>query len=188
MTLQPPISNRISIELDSLSNGRIGLTPNFGGCLSEAASICISSTNHQSSPVSMNVQGDFNYIVDLGWEKVTNQTQRTWNDEEVTTEHAAYGIAALLVEEHGLEVVERSRKGTGFDYWLGERGNQDILFQNKARLEVSGIRNGTQTDIDLRTKKKERQTKVSDNLTIPAIIAVVEFSNPTAKLVSRCSK
>jgi hypothetical protein len=40
----------------------------------------------------------------------------------------------------GYTVIERSRKGTGFDWWLG---TEDNLFQGKVRLEVSGILRGT---------------------------------------------
>jgi hypothetical protein len=37
-------------------------------------------------------------------------------------------------------VIERSRKGTGFDYWLGSEDEAgELPFQNKVRLEVSGI-------------------------------------------------
>jgi len=37
-------------------------------------------------------------------------------------------------------VIERSRKGTGFDYWLGSADEVgELPFQNKVRLEVSGI-------------------------------------------------
>ncbi|MFN6464941.1 MAG: hypothetical protein RMZ41_024410 [Nostoc sp. DedVER02] len=38
-------------------------------------------------------------------------------------------------------VIERSRKGTGFDYWLGsEEETGELPFQNKVRLQVPGIR------------------------------------------------
>lgn len=66
---------------------------------------------------------------------------RCWNDEEFTTEQAAYGIAFLIIRElTDLTVIERSRKGTGFDYWLGTTTDEGQPFKNKVRLEVSGIR------------------------------------------------
>ena len=40
-------------------------------------------------------------------------------------------IVASLTDYH---IVQRSYKGTGFDYWLGLK--KDPLFQNAARLEV----------------------------------------------------
>lgn len=72
--------------------------------------------------------------------------QRCWNDQEYTTEQAAYGIALLLLSKlTEFTVVERSRKGTGFDYWLGKpTDSSDLPFQKSMRLEVSGIRQGSQ--------------------------------------------
>jgi hypothetical protein len=52
-------------------------------------------------------------------------------------------------------VVERSRRGTGFDYWLGKKGdNNQLPFQNAVRLEVSGIRKGDDGKIKARAKQK----------------------------------
>jgi len=75
-------------------------------------------------------------------------------------------------------VVERSKKGPGFDYWLGD-GDDDLLFSGKARLEVSGILSGSANKISARFRQKKQQIKPSDHLA-PAYVAVVEFGNPTA--------
>ncbi|MEB3337992.1 MAG: hypothetical protein VKJ46_11045, partial [Leptolyngbyaceae bacterium] len=78
-----------------------------------------------------------------------------------------------------LTVIERSRKGTGFDYWLGIQDSASILpFQRMARLEVSGIRKGHQGQINARVKQKTEQTRPSDAQGLPAYIIVVEFSRP----------
>jgi hypothetical protein len=84
----------------------------------------------------------------------------------------------------GYEVVERSKKGTGFDYWLAERNSSGLLFQGLARLEVSGVLSGTSSDLSRRVSQKKKQTEVSDGL-LPAIIVVVEFGKPCATLVQR---
>jgi hypothetical protein len=78
----------------------------------------------------------------------------------------------------GKLVIERSKKGPGFDYWLGEN-DDDLLFAGKARLEVSGILSGSPTQIETRVRQKKAQVKPSDNLA-PGYVAVVEFGNPTA--------
>ena len=72
--------------------------------------------------------------------------------------------------------MRRSRKGTGFDYWLGLKG--DRLFQHSARLEVSGIRQGSDEAVQKRVNQKVAQTKRSDNLKLAAFIVVVEFGIP----------
>jgi hypothetical protein len=64
-------------------------------------------------------------------------------------------------------------------------GNEDDLFQRKARLEVSGILRGDTRRINSRVREKMEQTKQSDQLSIPAYIAVIEFSTPRSKVVQR---
>lgn len=73
-------------------------------------------------------------------------------------------------------MIERSSKGTGFDYWLGTVDTMEkIPFQNKVRLEVSGIRKGDDSRVKARVKQKKEQTKLSDGK-YPAYTIVVEFS------------
>lgn len=97
-------------------------------------------------------------------------------------EHGACGIAVLLVDSlTEYTVVERSQKGTGIDYWLGKKGANEPLFQAKARLEISGIRQGGEKDIETRVRRKETQIAPSDG-SLPGIIVVVEFSAPRARM------
>jgi hypothetical protein len=92
-------------------------------------------------------------------------------------------VAILLIRAlTGYTVIERSRKGTGFDWWLGA---EDNLFQGKARLEVSGILRGTTRRIDSRIKARMGQTRQSDQLALMAYVVVVEFGTPRAKVVQR---
>lgn len=89
-------------------------------------------------------------------------------------------IAILLaIKKTGYSTVERSIKGTGFDYWLGEAKNtEELPFQRKARLEISGIRSGNEYQVNRRVNMKLMQTNRSDNIGLPAYIIVVEFSMP----------
>ena len=80
-------------------------------------------------------------------------------------------------------IVQRSRKGTGFDYWLGLK--DDILFQHAARLEVSGIRQGNGKQVEARVSQKRKQTEQSKGLRIPAYVVVVEFGTPVAVVVKQ---
>ncbi|MEC4819430.1 MAG: hypothetical protein SAK29_40100 [Scytonema sp. PMC 1069.18] len=80
-------------------------------------------------------------------------------DTEVATEYGAYGIAALLMPYlTGLTVIERSIKGKslGFDFWLGSIDDPNTLFQRKARLEVSGIRKGSQNIIGIWARENHK--------------------------------
>lgn len=82
--------------------------------------------------------------------------------------------------------VKRSHKGTGFDYWVGDDGPRRYPFDNKARLEVSGILRETEKNsVEHRIKEKCRQTEKSDHTRFKAFVAVVEFGHPMAKVVKR---
>lgn len=186
MNLSAPASDRISLGLASLASGRKGLTPAYGETLAEAACICLEERGH-SSPTPMNISGSYSLLADVDWSIPTDQAKRCWNDDQEATEHGAYGIAVLLVEKCGLEVIQRSKKKTGFDYWLGDPSSNGPLFQGLSRLEVSGIRNHDKSTMNSRVKQKMKQTEVSDGA-LPAVIVVVEFGTPTARLEERCKK
>jgi hypothetical protein len=81
-----------------------------------------------------------------------------------------------------LTVLERSRKGTGFDWWLA---SQDNLLQAAARLEVSGIMRGSAKRINGRLKERMAQTERSDPSGLTAYVAIVEFGGPTARVLRR---
>ncbi len=87
-----------------------------------------------------------------------------------------------VCKQTGQVVVERSRKGTGFDYWFGERDDDD-LFQNKIRFECSGILNGDEAVISARVRQKLDQVSASRVTKTPAYVSVVEFSEPRARVV-----
>jgi len=124
------------------------------------------------------VIGDVSRTFLLAWDKTTAQARRTWNDLQWATEFGAYGIATLLVHAlTDLTVMKRSCKGTGFDFCLCAKDDEQPLFQGKARLEVSGILDGDSTLLQARARQKLRQTAVS-NGTLPAYVIVVEFSEP----------
>lgn len=126
------------------------------------------------------MSGVTNESIDLLWTDTYNsQKERTYADMQYTVEHGAVCLSVMLsMFLTPYTVIERSRKGTGFDYWLG---NEDsVLFQKSARLEVSGILKGNDNEINRRYAAKIKQTRRSDDLQLPAYISVIEFSNPKA--------
>ncbi len=172
------------LNLDDLGSGSIpAITPALGNMLAEAASVCLESQRHNQN-VRLTVRGYIEGQYSLIWRPLTEQALRSWNDFEYTTEHGAIGIAVLLVDkEFSHTVIEASRRGTGFDYWLGDESNE--TFQRKARLEVSGIRQGHDSAVRRRVREKLRQTDMSDDLRNPAYVIVVEFGCPLAEVMEK---
>jgi hypothetical protein len=148
---------------------------NFG----HAASVCLESRGHglRSNLVD---EGHYKKTYAITRFDVTDQMKRTWNDEEFTTEQGAYGVAFLVAsKEMSVKAIEKSRKKSGIDYWLGDK--PEFLFQNKVRLEVSGIRNGTDGQLEDRFKDKMKQSEKSDHTKLPALIVIAEFNKPRIK-------
>ena len=172
------------IDLGLLADGVPYMTPVFCAYLAEAARVCLDERGHPL-PVDLPVGGSFDSLFAVQWEPATNQLKRTHNDAEVATENGAYGVAFLLIRRlTGLAVIERSRKGTGFDFWIGD-DTEELPFQSKARLEVSGIRQGDAAKVASRVRKKRNQTAPTDGTQLPAYIVVVEFGSPLAKVVKK---
>jgi len=175
-----------SISTSSLKQGYPGITSALGETFAEAAAVCLEDQNHiPEAPLV--IKGHANTTYNLSWEPTNDQQKRAWADLQDATEQGAYGIAALLIAQcTDLHVVERSEKGTGFDFWLakkvaGEDDNPNFL-QNRERMEVSGILSGTDAQINARIKEKVAQTSQSDGMGIPAWVAVIEFSLPQSTL------
>ncbi len=170
------------IQLSELRNGSFAFTEAYGSSLEEACIICLDDQGHDPG-VIMEVDGVGKLKYQLYWQKeITNQMSRCWRDSTFTTEQAAYGIAFLLIPRvTDYSAIERAVKGTGFDYWLGSNHDNDaFLFHKKARLEVSGIRNGGDSEIKKRVKRKINQTNLSDATRLPAFVVIVEFSQPVS--------
>jgi hypothetical protein len=172
--------------LSRLNNGLPGIHPKVGAVHAQACLVCFYEQNH-SPGVILEVDGSFKTAFHVQWnETVTDQMLRSWRDPQETTEWGACGIAFLLILElTKYTVIERSRKGTGIDYWLTDRENEPVLpFQYSARLEVSGIREDEKA-VKTRVRKKVKQSNVSDDSGLPAYIVVVEFSKPLSYVEKR---
>jgi len=172
------VSTSKVIQLSQLNGGLPGITPANGQMFAESCAVCLDDQKH-SSGVALGAAGKFNSKFTLEWPAVTDQMKRSHNDQEVATENGAYAIAFLIILElTNYTVIEKSRKGTGFDYRLGLTTSN--LFQDTARLEVSGIRNGP-NKVNQRVKQKQTQIK-SQQTTDPCFVVVVEFSKPIAQV------
>ena len=172
------------LDLFELDKGAPAITPDWGASLRHCASICLEFNNH-NTPVQLFVDGDFSRPMALHWSKITDQQRKTWADMQVTTENGACGVAILLIKQlTGLTVIERAKKREGgHDYWLGQE-DDDPYFQRKDRLEVSGILNGSETDINARVKQKLAQVE-SDGLIKGCHIIITEFAKPVSRFIRK---
>ena len=168
------------LDLRELSNGLPAITPSFGSALAEVAGFCLESQGHTKFN-SMTIRGQINGQFLLAWPQITEQIRRTWNDLQEATEYGATAVAVLLTrQELGYMAIERSPKGTGIDYWLGEDTNT-LTLERKARLEISGILNGSSADVRARVREKFQQAYNSDD-PLPVFVVVVEFGTPLAEV------
>ena len=189
------------LDLNQLDTDDIpGVLREKGISMAQAAAVCLESQGHVQG-VQFSVEGDYSGGYQIVWTPVTLQAWRTWYDPDEATEEGAAGIATLLADQEiGHKVILRSRKGTGFDYWLG---NNDLLNASdaelkataelgqllwddnlivRARMEVSGILNGTDSRVRERIREKVDQMGRSDYLNLPAYAIVIEFGSPRAEV------
>jgi hypothetical protein len=172
------------MTLTALSEGMPGLTRVSGLRMAEAAAVCFESEKHQAG-VRVQKAGLIPEDFHIEWSPVDDQQRRCYADMQEATESGASGVAILVVKEiTGLVVVERSRKTTGFDYWLGKEDYGGLPFAGSRRLEVSGILTGTKAQLDARVRQKKEQMKPTDHVA-PGLVAVVEFGTPIACVESK---
>ncbi len=167
------------MDLDRLSIGIMGLSPIICTHFMQACAECLDHHNHAEEISFSKTNGpEKSYI--LSWGKNPEDVKRGLKDTQETTEWGATAIALLVAEEFsGCTIAERSKKGTGFDWWLGNDDDDFGIFQNKARLEISGILEENKNNtIEKRIKEKIAQTKFSNSTGLKAHISVTDFKGP----------
>lgn len=120
MSFRPPSR----IDLAELEKGTIALTPAVCANLAEAAACCLEQGGHQNG-VAMSIEIA---NVTVNWRKVDERAAASRADKQEATEEGAVAIAIQLIRGGtNYEVVERSWKGTGFDWFLGLAGHLIML-------------------------------------------------------------
>ena len=176
----PVTAEIVHLNLQSLCQppGMPAVSVSAGTYFTEAAAVCLEQKHSPGASLSVKGIATRQYL--LVWPPADDQQRNTHADSQDATEHGACAIAFVLCRElTGYKAVQQSRKSTGFDYWLGNEGPE--LFC--ARLEISGILEGSDTDINSRVKKKKKQTKQSESTGLPAYACIVEFGRPEAHFV-----
>jgi hypothetical protein len=179
--------NPYHFDFGPLKSGVLNISKVYGAFLAENSQYCLNIHKHPT-PVSLALTGDLPKSGTLDWSGV-KLPDGTCTDLQEATEYGACGIALLVaLRLTGMTFVERSAKGTGIDYWLGNERSPEGIFQSAARLEVSGILNGDDAKITARVNAKLHQTQPSDPSGLPAYVAVVEFRRPEARFVRKIKR
>ncbi len=118
--------------------------------------------------------------------------RRTYADLQEATEYGACGMAVLVMEAcEELTILERAPKGNGgFDYYVAplrkdiEVDTDNFLADATATLEVSGILEGTEVDLQYRLNEKIRQVQNRGTL-LPIFLVIVAFSISTVRIEKR---
>jgi hypothetical protein len=174
----------LTIDLSALNDGMApGLSPARGAAMAEAASVCLTERQH-ASPCALTVDGSHSASLSLRFSQTGEAATASWGDAEEATQQGAYGVAILVMRHlEDLTVIERSWKGTHFDWWLGKI-DSGPLFQNKIHLEVSGIRQGDERIINARVASKVKRFGVAAAPPASDVrrVVVVEYSRPLARM------
>ncbi|MBR4273786.1 MAG: hypothetical protein IKQ30_13235 [Bacteroidales bacterium] len=176
------------LELSDILKGLPGISSVEGANLHENCVVELHRHNH-SSPTTLQLSGKRDVDVSLVWtDSFDDVLDRTYADRQCSIERSAVCISVLLaLKLTDYTVIERSRKGTGFDYMLGYK--DDFFYTPKARLEISGISEEKRSNtLKARFEQKSRQTDISDSSNMPAYISIVELKTPQALFKQKTQK
>lgn len=158
-----------------LARGTAHLSRAVCGNLAEAASVCLESRGHTPG-VKLTID---KAAVEVVWGALDLRAEASHDDPQDATEEGAVAVAIELVRGGtGLDLVRRSRKGTGFDYHLGPRGSTSP-FAGAACLEVSGILEENASKLEARAQAKVAQV-LRQGSGVPGFAVVVGFTTPRA--------
>jgi len=187
---RPNFANRIQLDLELLFSDLPIMTEWLAGEYYSALLVCLEHHNHKSGIEALLQNLDETLArLELVWSKPLDEyDRRSWGGPGNAAETAGEGIAWLIVHLFtDYAVIERSARGSGVDFWLGDKGDVDkLIFQTKARMEAKA-RTHIQYDSGIREvlKKALEQTEKSDHTDLPAYIVVTEFSRPVIYLVQK---
>ena len=86
--------------------------PSFLLMLTYAGAVCFNERGHRYG-VTLRVSGDYEKEYAVFWPAITDRIRRTWVDIDYATEHGAYGVAFMLINDlTGYAILEQSYRGT----------------------------------------------------------------------------
>ena len=178
-------TDKPKLQLESLHERHIGLTPSLGGIFSEAAYVCLS--RHHESPVEFEITcsaGISIWVIEF--QRPDIRMLHAWANDIDATENGAYGVCLAAVEaEEQLVAVKRAETLTGADWYIAPIGAAIDDLESCFRLEVSGVDAGGRSAVAARLRQKIDQTRrAASNL--PAIAAVVGFRERAVEIQKMC--
>ena len=108
------------ILLDDIKTISIpGISAATGAYLCEGCVVCMNRQAHASG-VHLSLKGDKIATITTEWcMQYTDCMDRSWQDQEVATEHGAICLSVLLsLKLTEYTILRRARKQSGIDYWL----------------------------------------------------------------------
>lgn len=166
------------VDLEKIRSCTPALSKSWSEARFEAAIFCLDHNKHEPGIECLHTSKQKSYR--LSWvSEVSDTVKRTWNDVQDATEMGAEGMAALFADElTPYQIIIRAAKKTGIDYWLGHKDTGPLIFQKSARLEISGLIKGSNSEFETRLKKKKQQTEKSLDTKLPAYVAITDFGYP----------
>lgn len=170
----------MQINLENLKNGLSTLTSAEGAFLLETALFCLKSNSHNSGISVKPVVGNGEEFTITWLNELDRRAVYSYKDKVEVVEYGATGVAILFaLKQTGYNTVERSVRGGGFDYWIGDYyDDNDPPFTKSIRLEISGLFKEPISQIKARFSQKKKQISRSDSIGTPKIVFVIEFSQP----------
>jgi hypothetical protein len=164
----------MSLNIDAMDERHRGLTPSIAGTYREAASVCLSRHHTPPTTIVLSDNGSTS-SAELRWPIPTVREQNAWANTTDTTRDGAYGCLIAGVELlRGLFAVRRAETGTGADYYIGPNGSGEDDLEDCLRLEVSGVSDGSDKEVNRRLLEKVEQVR-RGNGSFPALAGVMGF-------------
>jgi len=105
-----------------------------------------------------------------------SRTKDAWaNDTDATEPGACACVLAGVELLRGRFAVRRAETGTGADYYIGSSGAGETDLEDCLRLDVSGVSEGDEREVNRRLLEKVRQAQYG-NSSLPALAGVIGFS------------
>ena len=168
--MQDPI-----LPIHNMERRHRGLTQAVADSNLEALRVCLD--RHHAPPVSFEIVeiGHQSVTATLDWDATDDAIKNAWTNEKNATEDGAYACVLAAVELlYGLVSVGQAEEGTGSDYYVAPPGASPYDFEERIRLEVSGVDRGNESDVRRRLRRKLAQAS-GGRSDLPAIAGVVGF-------------